>query len=92
VCRLAVWSEIARRQIGKTLQVELCVGEISFILHSFGDRLIVGGLEWSRIDLCQEIARFDVLTSVKATFTSSPSTRVFTVTVLNACTVPKPVR
>jgi hypothetical protein len=38
--------------------------------------LIVCGLKRSRIDLRQEIARPDVLASVKATFTSSPSTRV----------------
>ena len=82
--------EIARRQIGKPLQVELCIGEVGLVLNLYC--LIVRGLKRSRIDLRQEIARPDVLASVKATFTSSPSTRVLIVTVLNACTVPSPVR
>ena len=68
--------EIARRQIGKPLQVKLCIGEVCLVLNLFGYCLIVRGLKRSRIDLRQEIAHPDVLASVKATFTSSPSTRV----------------
>ena len=59
---LLFWGEIARRQIAEALQVEFCVGEIGFVLHLFGDRLIVRGLKGTGIDLRQEIARLDVLT------------------------------
>jgi hypothetical protein len=59
---LLFWSEVARRKIAEALQVELCVGEIGFVLDLFGDRLILRGLKRTRIDLRQEIARLDVLT------------------------------
>src|SRR6516162_11386815 len=53
---LLFWSEVARREIAKALQVEICVGEIGFILRLFGDRLIVRGLKGARVNLRQEIA------------------------------------
>src|SRR5215813_15473182 len=30
---LLLWGEVARRQIGETLQVDFCVGEVSLVLH-----------------------------------------------------------
>src|SRR5439155_15045503 len=59
---LLFWSEVARRQITEALQVELCVGEIGFVLHLFCSSLVERGLKGTRIDLRQEIARLDVLT------------------------------
>src|SRR6516162_4369657 len=55
-------SEIARREIAEALQVESSVGHIGLVLDFFGDRMIVRGLKGTRIDLCQEISRLDVLT------------------------------
>src|ERR1700761_471001 len=65
---LLFWSEIPRRQIGETLQVEFRVSEVRLVLYFFGDRLIVSGLKWSRIDLRQEIASLDVLTFGEGNF------------------------
>jgi hypothetical protein len=59
---LLFWGEVARLQVGETLQVESCVGEVGFVLHLFGDRLIVCSLERTWINLRQKIARLDVLT------------------------------
>ena len=59
---LLCWGEVAGRQIAKPLQVEPCVGEIRLVLHLFGERLIERGLKGAGIDLCQEIARLDILT------------------------------
>ena len=59
---LLFWSEVTRREIAEALQVELCVGEIGFVLNLFGDRLIVGGSKGTRINLRQEITCLDVLT------------------------------
>src|SRR4029077_979959 len=59
---LLFWSEVARGQIAEALQVELCVGEIGFVLHLFCGSFVERGVKGTRIDLRQEIARLDVLT------------------------------
>lgn len=76
-----------------SLLVEICVSEIGLVLHLFGERLIVGGLKRSRIDLRQEITRLDVLAFGEGDlhqFAIDP--RLDRNRVLNACTVPRPVR
>src|SRR5271157_980749 len=59
---LLLRGEVARRKIGETLQVELCVGEVRLVLRLLGNRLVERGLKGAGIDLRQEIARLDVLT------------------------------
>ena len=74
------------------LEVQLRVFQLRLILGLGRFRKIERRLERTRIDLSKNIAGFDILAFCESTLLELPSTRVFTVTVLKACTVPRPVR
>jgi hypothetical protein len=79
-------------ELGVALQIEIGVGKVRLVLRLLGLGLIQRRLEGARIDLDQGVALLDELAPLKSTFRICPSTRVRTWTVLNPCTVPRPVR
>ena len=64
------------------LQVAAGVFQLGQILHLGALGLGQRDLEGARIDLCQQVAGLDHLAFLKGTSTSSPLTRLRTVTVL----------
>jgi hypothetical protein len=82
----------ALRQISESLEIDLGVRELGLVARLLGLGLLELGLERARIDLRQEIPPLTSSPSANATLSIWPSTRVRTVTVLNACTLPIPVR
>jgi len=89
---LLLRSGVGLNQVLVAFQVDAGVGELGFIQRLLRPRLLKLRLVSGRIDLREEIPFLTSWPSRKATLTSWPSTCVWTVTVLNACTVPTPSR
>jgi len=72
--------------------VERAVGKLRFVLRLLRRGLVECGLVGARIDLRQTAPFWTSCPSTKFTAISGPSTIALTVTVLYACTVPRPSR